>query len=168
MRFRRLIAIGAFRSRGGVARRALAAVAAALVLLAGPASAEPRFAIVPVTTIFPGETITESRVKAVEVTNPNLAPGYAASLEEVVGMIPKRTLVAGRTIPVVTLREPFAVQRGTPIRLVARVGNLTISASGTPLADAMVGDVIRVRNLDSGVTVTGTVMADGTVEVMKK
>ncbi|MGC3970575.1 MAG: flagella basal body P-ring formation protein FlgA [Pirellulales bacterium] len=32
----------------------------------------------------------------------------------------------------------------------------------------MAGDVIRVRNLDSGVIVSGTVMADGTVEVMKK
>lgn len=159
MRFRRHIAIEG---------RALAVAAASLLFLAGPAAAEFGFAIVPVTTIFPGETITESRVKTVEVTNPNLAPGYASAVDEVVGRIAKRTLVAGRTIPVATLREPFTVQRGTPIRLVARVGNLTISASGTPLSDAMAGDVIRVRNLDSGVTVSGTVMADGTVEVMKK
>ncbi|MCX8996104.1 flagellar basal body P-ring formation chaperone FlgA [Rhizobiaceae bacterium BDR2-2] len=159
MRFRRHIAI-----KG----RALAVAAASFVLLAGPAAADTGYAIVPVTTIYPGETITESRVKAVEVTNPNLAPGYASSIEQVIGMVSRRTLVAGRTIQVGTLREPFTVQRGTPVRLVARVGNLTISASGTPLADAMTGDVIRVRNLDSGVTVNGTVMADGTVEVMKK
>lgn len=160
MRFRRQI-----RMKG----RALAVAAASFVLLSsGSALAQYGVAIVPVTTILPGETITESRLQQVEVTNPNLAPGYARSMDEVVGMVSKRTLIAGRTIPVFNLREPFAVKRGSSVRLVARVGNMTISTSGTPLADAMIGDVIRVRNLDSGVTVSGTVMADGTVEVMKK
>lgn len=159
MRFRRLIAI-----KG----RALVVAASAFVWFAAPAAAELGIAIVPVSTIFPGETITEGRVKEVEVTNPNLAPGYASEMQGVVGMVAKRTLVAGRTIPVTALREAYTVQRGNPVRLVARVGGLTISTSGTPLADAMAGDVIRVRNLDSGVTVSGTVMADGTVEVMKK
>ncbi len=159
MRFRRHIAV-----KG----RALAVAAASLLLAAGAAMAEMGTAIVPITTIFPGETIVESRVKAVDVTNPRLAPGYARSMDEVLGRISRRTLVAGRTIPVTALRETFTVARGTPVRLVARMGSLTLSANGVPLADAMTGDVIRVRNTDSGVTVSGTVMADGTVEVMKK
>lgn len=159
MRFRRHIAV-----KG----RALAVAAASLFLAAGAAMAEMGTAIVPVTTIFPGETIVESRVKAVDVTNPRLAPGYARSMDEVLGRISRRTLVAGRTIPVTALRETFTVERGTSVRLVARMGSLTLSANGVPLADAMTGDVIRVRNTDSGVTVSGTVMADGTVEVMKK
>ena len=71
MRFRRHIAV-----KG----RALAVAAASLLLAAGAAMAEMGTAIVPVTTIFPGETIVESRVKAVDVTNPRLAPGYARSL----------------------------------------------------------------------------------------
>jgi flagella basal body P-ring formation protein FlgA len=37
-----------------------------------------------------------------------------------------------------------------------------------PLDDAAVGDVIKVRNSDSGVTVSGTVMADGTVQVLER
>jgi flagella basal body P-ring formation protein FlgA len=32
----------------------------------------------------------------------------------------------------------------------------------------MVGDMIKVRNLDTGVTVSGTVMADGSVEVLQR
>lgn len=157
-----------FRRQYAIKGRALAVAAASFLFLAGPVVADGDVAIVPVSTIFPGETITEGRVKSVEVTNPNIAPGYASAVEDVIGRVAKRTLVAGRTIPLSVLREPFTVQRGTPIRLIARMGSLSISASGTPLADAMTGDVIRVRNLDSGVTVSGTVMADGTVEVMKK
>lgn len=159
MKFRRHIA-----SQG----RALAVAALAVCLATGTAAADYGYAVVPVATIFPGETITEARVHEVEVTNPNLAPGYARSVDEVLGLVTKRTLVAGRTIPVSSLREAFAVKRGATVRLVARSGSMTISATGTPLADALVGDVIRVRNLDSGVTVSGTVMADGSVEVLHR
>ena len=159
MMFRRHIA-----SKG----RALAVVAVSFCLMNSAFAAEYRYAVVPVSTIYPGEMITEARVREVEVTNPNLAPGYAQSVQEVVGIVTKRTLVAGRTIPVGSLQEPFAVTRGSTVRLVAKAGSMTISASGTPLADAIVGDVIRVRNLDSGVTVSGTVMADGSVEVIHR
>jgi flagella basal body P-ring formation protein FlgA len=31
-----------------------------------------------------------------------------------------------------------------------------------------VGDVVRVRNIDSGVIVNGTVMRDGSIQVMAK
>ena len=83
-------------------------------------------------------------------------------------MVSKRTLLPGRTIPVSGLRPPYAINRGANIRLTFTIGSMTISASGTPLTDAAVGDVIKVRNLDSGVIVTGTVLADGTVQVMAK
>ena len=102
------------------------------------------------------------------MTNPNLAGGYARTREEVVGMVAKRTLLPGRTIPVHGLREAFAVKRGTGVRLTFAIGNMLISASGTPLTDASVGEVVKVRNIDSGSIVSGTVMADGTVQVMAK
>ena len=100
--------------------------------------------------------------------NPNIAGGYASSVGEVVGMVSSRTLLPGRTIQVSALRAPFAVKRGTTVRLTFAVGSMIISASGTPLDNASIGDVLRVRNLDSGVTVSGTVMGDGTVQVMAK
>jgi len=54
------------------------------------------------------------------------------------------------------------------VRLTFSIGNMTISAAGSPLVDAAVGDVIRARNLDSGVIVSGTVMSDGTIHVVAK
>ncbi|GEO83442.1 MULTISPECIES: flagellar basal body P-ring formation chaperone FlgA [Alphaproteobacteria] len=143
------------------------AVGAALWAAPGAACAEG-FAVVATQTIYPGETVSAAQLKEVEVTNPNLAGGYAKSISEVDGMVSKRTLLPGRTIPVASLRPPYAINRGANIRLTFTLGNMTISASGTPLSDALVGDVIKVRNLDSGVIVTGTVLADGTVQVMAK
>lgn len=132
------------------------------------ALAQGLYAVVPTATIYPGEVITSGHVTEVEVTNPRIAAGYATDLGDVVGKVSKRTLVAGRTIQIGSLRDPYTVERGTTVRMTAKVGGLAISAAGTPLQDAMIGDVIRVRNLDTGVIVSGTVMADGTIEVMQK
>ncbi|WP_442792867.1 flagellar basal body P-ring formation chaperone FlgA [Rhizobium sp. SL86] len=149
--------------------RALALVAPmAACAWAGSAHAEMGVAVVPKQIIYPGQEISAAFLQEVDVTNPNLARGYATSMEEVEGMVSTRTLLPGRTIQVSTLRAPFAVKRGSAVRLTFSIGNMMISASGTPLENAAIGDVIRVRNTDSGVIVSGTVMGDGTVQVMAK
>lgn len=137
-------------------------------LLTGQANAEMGHAVVPRQIIYPGQEIDAAQLQEVEVTNPNLAGGYASGVDQVAGKVSSRTLLPGRTIQISALREPYAVKRGAPVRLTFSIGNMLISASGTPLDNAAVGEVIKVRNLDSGVTVSGTVMADGTVQVMAK
>lgn len=132
------------------------------------ASSASEVALVPERTIYPGETITGEMIRAVGVTNPNLAGGYASDLAEVDGMVATRTLLPGRTIPVASLREAWAVERGSPVTLVFSDQGLVITAPGTPLQNAAVGDMIRVRNVDSGVVVSGTVMQDGSVRVVRK
>ncbi|WP_321381420.1 flagellar basal body P-ring formation chaperone FlgA [Rhizobium sp.] len=146
---------------------AILAVVIAFVTMS-PVMAADRFAVVPRDTIYPGEPIDEARLEVVPVTNPNLGGGYASQISEVSGMLSTKTLLPGRTIPMTALKKPYAVTRGSKLRLVVNVGNLTISAGGSPMDDANIGDVIRVRNLDSGQIVNGTVMADGTVQVMAK
>lgn len=162
-------------ANAGVARRAKAMLAAAALALAGvltghatPALAEGDFAVVPKRTIYPGEQLDATQLEEVAVTNPNIASGYAQEIESVSGLVTRKTLLAGRIILVSSLREPFAVARGKTVRLVFRNGPLEISASGTPLEDAAVGDLIKVRNMDSGVIVSGTVMGDHTVHVVAK
>lgn len=156
-----------FRRKFGHALRAMALAVAAMALGAGSALAQ-NTAVIPKQVIYPGETIASEQVDVVAVTNPNLAGGYARTKDEVVGMVAKRTLLPGRTIPVHGLREAFAVKRGSSVRLTFSIGTMLISASGTPLTDASVGEVVKVRNIDSGSIVSGTVMADGTVQVMAK
>jgi flagellar basal body P-ring formation protein FlgA len=146
---------------------AILAMVMALVTIT-PALAAERVAVVPRDIIYPGEPIADSKLEVVPVTNPNLGGGYASDVSEVSGMLSTKTLLPGRTIPLAVLKKPYAVTRGSKLRLVVNVGNLTISAGGSPMEDANIGDVIRVRNLDSGQIVNGTVMADGTVQVMAK
>ncbi|WP_341501734.1 flagellar basal body P-ring formation chaperone FlgA [Gallaecimonas sp. GXIMD4217] len=57
------------------------------------------------------------------------------------------------------------VCRGDKISLTARHGGLAITALGTALQDGTLGDVIRVRNDDSGRTVEAKVTAPGQLVV---
>jgi flagella basal body P-ring formation protein FlgA len=82
--------------------------------------------------------------------------------------VSKRTLLAGRTIAISALRQPFAVTRGSNVRLVMSMGDMMITAAGTPLDDGSIGDVIRARNMDSGIIVNGTVLENGTIRVVAK
>lgn len=61
--------------------------------------------------------------------------------------------------------EPSLVTRGVPAPLVFTAGTLTITAMGTPLESGAAGDFIKVRNVDSGIIVSGTVLANGRIQV---
>jgi len=125
-------------------------------------------AVVPERTIYPGEELAAELLREVEVTNPNLRGGYAEVTSEVVGKVTTRTLLPGRTIPVAALRDSWAVVRGKPVQLIFSGTGLTITATGTPLQNAAIGDFIRVRNIESGVIISGTVMQNGSVQVAAK
>ncbi|MGR6432026.1 flagellar basal body P-ring formation chaperone FlgA [Rhizobium sp. PAMB 3182] len=159
-----------FRRKTGM-KRARALVAGAGFLVFAPAVMAQEAmgrAVIPISIIYPGETIVATKLDIVEVTNPNLKGDYAHEEGQVVGMIAKKTVLPGHVIYVSDLREPYAVQRGSQVQLRVRIGNLVITAKGSPLEDAAIGDFIRVRNLDSGIIVSGTVMQDGAVEVAAK
>lgn len=147
---------------------ALAGIVASLLgsgpLLAGTLG----YAVVPTQIIYPGEIIDTSKLDIVEVTNPDLATGYAKDVTEVNGMVSTRTLLPGRTITVSHLRYPFTVRRGAEVALTYDNNGLKISARGTPLQDGSTGETVKVRNVDSGLIVSGTVLEDGSIRVTPK
>ena len=141
---------------------------ACVICASVPAQAGQGTAVVPQRTIYPGEELLAELVREVTVTNPNLTAGYAEITDDVLGKVTTRTLLPGRTIPVNALRDAWAVERGATVKLTFSGGGLTITAAGTPLQNAAIGDFIRVRNIESGVVISGTVMDDGSVRVATK
>ncbi|MBC7284370.1 flagellar basal body P-ring formation chaperone FlgA [Hoeflea sp.] len=148
--------------------RHAAVVLACLIGALAPAQAGQGTAVVPQRTIYPGEELLANLVREVVVTNPNLRAGYAEITDDVLGKITTRTLLPGRIIPVGALRDAWAAERGKSVTLVFSGGGLTITAVGTPLQNGAIGDFIPVRNIESGVVISGTVMDDGSVRVAAK
>lgn len=142
-----------------------AGLVAALQAVAAPASAQDTV-VVPRQVIYPGETITAAHVSEVRFNrNPSILATVAIVPEDVDGKVAKRTLLPGRMIALKSLREAYAVEAGAPAEIVFQTGSLRISVAGVPLQSGSPGDVVRVRNVDSGAVVTGTVLADGTIRV---
>jgi flagella basal body P-ring formation protein FlgA len=92
-------------------------------------------------------------------------PGAVESLEEAVGMETKVALYPGRPILAGQLGAPALVERNAMVRMRYVNGPLTIVTEGRALDRAAAGDAVRVMNLVSRQTVTGTVAADGSIEV---
>jgi flagellar basal body P-ring formation protein FlgA len=140
----------------------------AFAALAGPTQDAKVYAIVPTAVIYPGQTISAGQIRRVEVTNPNLSGDFASDYAQVEGMITKSTLLPEHAIYVSALRQPFAVSHGQQVRMVYNNGGLQITALGMPLDDGSVGEMIRVRNRDSGLVVSGTILGPGIVQVVAK
>lgn len=145
----------------------LAAVAAlGAGLLAAPASAQTRMMPTPVITIYPGETIKDGVIAQREFAAAAIgdlpvieAPGA------LIGKVARRTLLPGQLIPRNAVEDARLVERGSTVQAVFNEDGLTIVAIASPLQSGGLGDLVRARNLDSGVTIVGRVQADGTIRV---
>jgi len=84
---------------------------------------------------------------------------------ELVGMVARRTLLPGQPIPSRSVEKPVLVRRGEPARLVFREQGLVIIMQVEALQNGGAGSFVRVRNIDSGLVVSGRVLEDGTIRV---
>ena len=146
----------------------LSAALAAWLLLGAPAAlaAAQRTLPVPTVTLYPGDVIHDDQLVDRAFSKAFLGRFSAIDGRSLlVGKVARRTLLPGHPIPVNAVKDPAVVTRGAPVRIVYQAAGLTITATAAPLQEGSVGDVIRVRNVDSGLVVVGVVQADGTVRV---
>ena len=141
------------------------AAAGLLALWAAPAAAN-QFVPVPAVVIYPGDVIRDGMLSEVEMPD-NFAGQAAAVLDRnaLVNKTSRRTLLPNLPIPRNAVGEPKVVSLNAMVRIVYSERGLTISTYGSALQAGAVGDVIPVRNLESGLTVSGTVGGDGAVHI---
>ena len=83
----------------------------------------------------------------------------------VVGQQLRNMVYEGRRIEAAHLTAPTAVKRNQIVTLAYEKAALRIEAEGRALGAGSIGEVIRVMNSASRVTVSGRIAADGTVVV---
>jgi flagella basal body P-ring formation protein FlgA len=154
-----------------------AAVAIALATASMPAIAQDvakpvasqatgEVVLIPNRVIYPGETIALDALKQVTLIPGKQKPDAVATrADELDGKVAKRTLLPGRYIPTNAIREAWLVEQGAAVQVYYTAGTLTISATAMMLQPGAAGDLVKVRNVDSGKILSGTVMTDGTIRV---
>jgi flagella basal body P-ring formation protein FlgA len=138
-------------------------LALAALLVAAPAFAGARGLPVPAQVIYPGDRITDSMlVDSQDAVQPPPA-NVLWDRADIVGKAARRTLLPGHPIPSIAIEEPRAISTGTQVQLVYEREGLSIVTTAQALQNGYIGQVVQVRNLDSGIVVSGVVMADGAV-----
>ncbi len=129
-----------------------------LLLLAAPAHAE--------------SLVAARTIRALSVVGPEdlvmaaaALPGALTDPAEALGLEARVTIYPGRAIRPGDLGPPATVERNQIVPIAYRMGALAILAEGRALARGGPGEVIRVMNMDSKVTVTGRLGPDGVVNV---
>jgi flagella basal body P-ring formation protein FlgA len=148
----------------------LQALARAAILTATLAGATPIRAAnielpVPKISIYPGDVIGGDQL-ALKTFGPGAAGlPVVRSPDEAAGKVARRTLIAGKPIPTAHLRDAAVIQQGKAVLIVYSEGGLTISGLAVPLEPGGIGDVISLRNIDSGTVIKGVVEPDGSVRI---
>ncbi len=117
-------------------------------------------------TIYPGEVIRPGMVRMRAVSRRYYQRGgFEKDPRRIIGKMAGRTLVRGKPIAPNALRAPYVVRRGRAVRVIYRSGALSIGALGMALESAAAGEMVAVRNVDSGRIIHGTAQSNGTVVV---
>lgn len=131
-----------------------------------PVGAQERMLPVPLAVIYPGDVIRDSMLG-------ERAFGFGAGADgavvetkgALIGKVARRTLLPDRPIPTIAVDAPKVVTINASVKIVFDEGGMVIIAYGSALQAGSVGDLIRVRNQDSGLVVNGRVQPDGSIRV---
>ena len=129
------------------------------------ASAQDAAPPTPKAVIYPGDVIRSDMLIEDAKAIREAGGAYVENRDLIVGKVARLTLLPGRAIPLAGIANRKLVATGGEVTLIYADGGLTILTTGAALQDGSIGDVVRVRNSDTGVTVMGAVQADGSVMV---
>lgn len=137
-------------------------------LAAAPAAAQQMLPT-PAMVIYPGDVISESMLVDLDVRDLARIGGPVVERRaDLVGKAARRTLLPGAAIPPAFVESPRAVVNGANVRVIYQDEGLTIAASALAMQSGAVGDSIRLRSADSGLTITGAIQPDGSVRVRER
>jgi flagella basal body P-ring formation protein FlgA len=142
-----------------------AAIVALAAACTSPCLAQETGIPTPKAIIYPGDVILDEML----IDVPNVARDgsgpFVDSRSLIVGKVARLTLLPGHAIPFSGVSNRKVVSNGAEVKLIFSEGGLVIMTTGSALQDGSIGDIVRVRNDDSGVTVSGAVQPDGSVQV---
>lgn len=120
---------------------------------------------VPTRVILPDEIILATDITTVEMPLQRIGTFAVRASDDVVGKQVRRMLTAGRPVPRQSIIPPKLVTRGEKVKIILNYGGLSLTAKGRALADAHLGQEIRVVNLTSNKTISAIARSQGIVEV---
>lgn len=126
-----------------------------------------RLAQVPILnrTFKTGNVIARNDIDFIHLRTNALKHNIVLSEDELIGMTPRRIILAGEPIRDNEIQAPQIVERGELVTMVFDRGGLSLTAQGKALQSGAKGDVIRVVNASSSKTLQATITGQKEVAV---
>lgn len=112
-----------------------------------------------------GASLDAEAIRMQRMDTTTLGFGYYEAADRVIGQTLRRAAAAGTVITPALVAVPPTIRKDEQVTLVAQRSGIAIRAPGRAMADARLGDLIRVRNLSSERVVEGVVRGPGEVVV---
>lgn len=135
------------------------------LLLTVSAQAEEISLPVPRSVIYPGDILTELMFAERVMNTEDVGISSVRTRDALVGKVARRTLLPGQPIFAGAIDQPRLVSVGAQVKIIYTEGSLTIVAFGVAQQAGGAGDLVRVRNLESGLFVMGRIQSDGAIRV---
>lgn len=111
-----------------------------------------------------GQKLTEADIRSQLGELSDLPNGVLMDREQAIGRAAIASLPAGRPLRADMIRQPMVVQQGQSVKIIGTGNGFQVTNEGRALGNSAVGQVTQVR-LNSGQILSGTVRADGSVEI---
>ena len=85
--------------------------------------------------------------------------------EDLIGLSPRRPIGADRIIRIGDVQPPVLVARGKRVTIVLKTATMQLTATGKALQSGAMGDVVRVKNTNSGTVIEAVVVGEKKVAV---
>ena len=118
-----------------------------------------------ITTLQHGDIISDSDIDMIEISQNDIQHNMITNKKAMIGMTPRRIAYAGKFLQNGALIKPQLVKRGDSVGITFQEGPLTLSAKGKALQSGAIGDVVRVTNSNSSLTVDAVVSGENQVVV---
>ena len=140
----------------------------AVCAMAGVARADDtgRTIFVPRAVIYPGDRITDAAlIERQLLVTPDNPPVFGEHEQDLLGKIARRTLLPGQLIPETGVRAEDVVKQGRTYKLTYNTQYLSIVGVGVPMQSGAAGEIINVRNPETGTIIKARIEPDQSLAV---
>jgi flagella basal body P-ring formation protein FlgA len=125
-----------------------------------------RTIFVPRAVIYPGDRITDATlIERQLLVSADSAPVFGEHEQQLLGKVARRTLLPGELIPEMAIRTEDLVKQGRTYKMTYTSKYVSIVGVGVPMQSGAAGEIISVRNPDTGLIIKARIEADQSLAV---
>ncbi len=110
-----------------------------------------------------GQLITQEDIELKSFPRSAITGSHISDIKKLVGKSAAKSLAKDRMLTEDDIRNPVTIAKNSAVSAIYRAGGIEVKALAVALEDGSEGEVIRLKNFDSGKVFRAVVMADGTV-----